>query len=102
MRSTDVDKALKLDPDQAAANELRGMILLGLDKYDEALKSFDRSSELVPEAPLPYQHRGRAVSPKGRSGKSARATHESAGATARQRDYAHGAGRRLLRNEGNG
>jgi tetratricopeptide (TPR) repeat protein len=34
------------------------MILLGLNKYDEALKAFDRSSELAPEAALPYQHRG--------------------------------------------
>ena len=41
------------------------MILLGLDKYDEALESFDRASELVPEAPLPYQHRGELYRQKG-------------------------------------
>src|SRR3954451_2345967 len=31
----DADKALKMEPDHAATNELQGMILLGMDKYDE-------------------------------------------------------------------
>ena len=36
MRWPTSTRRLKLEPDHAATNELRGMILLGLDKYDEA------------------------------------------------------------------
>jgi tetratricopeptide (TPR) repeat protein len=41
------------------------MILLGLERYDDALKSFDRASELAPEAALPYQHRAELYQKKG-------------------------------------
>jgi tetratricopeptide (TPR) repeat protein len=36
-----------------------------LDKYDDALKSFDKASELVPKNPLPYEHRGELYRQKG-------------------------------------
>ena len=46
-------RALKLEADHAASHELRGMILLGLERYDDALKSFDRASELAPRPRCP-------------------------------------------------
>ena len=36
-----------------------------MDKYDDALKSFDKASELVPKNPLPYEHRGELYRQKG-------------------------------------
>jgi tetratricopeptide (TPR) repeat protein len=61
----DADLALKLEPEHIATNELRGMILLGLNKYDDAQKSFDKMSELSPKNPLPYAHRGELYRQKG-------------------------------------
>ena len=41
------------------------MILLGLEKHDDALKSFDRASELEPESAQPYQQRAELYRQKG-------------------------------------
>ena len=35
----DADKAIKLEPKHSATNELRGMILLDLERYDDALEA---------------------------------------------------------------
>ena len=60
----DADRALSSKP-ITPPTELRGMILLGLERYDDALESFNKASELVPENARPYQYRAELYRQKG-------------------------------------
>jgi tetratricopeptide (TPR) repeat protein len=61
----DVNKALELDPDQAMTQELQGLVLLGLKRFDDARAAFEKASQLAPEAVLPYQHLGEVYRQEG-------------------------------------
>ncbi len=45
-------------PDNYATHELRALVLLALERTEEALASFDKATQLAPEAVTPYLHRG--------------------------------------------
>ena len=56
----------KLEPDHAATQRAARHDPAGLEKYDDALASFDQASELdARSAALPYQHRGELYRQKG-------------------------------------
>jgi tetratricopeptide (TPR) repeat protein len=50
---------LKLKPDDATTHAARGTALALLEKFDDALKSLDKSLDLVPRSPFAYIQRAR-------------------------------------------
>ena len=65
----DADKALKMEPDHAATNELRGMILLGLGQIRRCAEELRQSERAGAEESAALRASRRALSPKGRSAK---------------------------------
>jgi lipoprotein NlpI len=51
-------KAIDLDPKNAEAYLLRGVMYEALDKHAEAIADFDQSLKLDPKAADAYEHRG--------------------------------------------
>ncbi|NVO10718.1 MAG: tetratricopeptide repeat protein [Bacteroidales bacterium] len=53
-----VEKALKINPNQAKANHYKGGIYVDLKKYDEAIKYFNKAIECDPKFAYPYSGLG--------------------------------------------
>jgi len=62
-----VERSLALDPDQPNAHFNRGTILLGFERYDEAVASLDRCLALSPDDAGAYANRGMALQKAGRT-----------------------------------
>ncbi|MEM6655196.1 MAG: tetratricopeptide repeat protein [Planctomycetota bacterium] len=56
----DAEAVLEQTPGDAAAHELKALVLLSQDKPAEAIESLDRATELDPQMLSPYQYRGEA------------------------------------------
>jgi tetratricopeptide (TPR) repeat protein len=66
MCSTDADNALRIDPQFAYANEIKGRCLIDLDRADEALGYFDTAIALFPGYQNAYRNKLAALSALGR------------------------------------
>ena len=64
--SDDADNALRLDPQYAYANEIKGRCLIDLDRADEALAYFDTAIALAPGYQNAYRNKLAALSALGR------------------------------------
>lgn len=64
--SDDADNALRLDPQYAYANEIKGRCLIDLDRADEALSYFDTAISLAPGYQNAYRNKLAALSALGR------------------------------------
>jgi len=53
-----INKALKINPDLARAYNIRGSALLKLKEYGRALYDFSKAIEINPDDPRPYFNRG--------------------------------------------
>jgi tetratricopeptide (TPR) repeat protein len=56
-----VEAALTLEPESAIAHAIKGGILAGLTRYDEALSAFDQAIVLDPYYSWPYLEKGKAL-----------------------------------------
>jgi len=56
----DLNKAIELDPNNAAAYNNRGYAYYNLKEYDKAIRDYDRAIELNPNDAESYKDRGRA------------------------------------------
>ena len=64
--SDDADNALRIDPQYAYANEIKGRCLIDLDRAEEALGYFDTAIALVPGYQNAYRNKLAALSALGR------------------------------------
>lgn len=64
--SDDADNALRLDPQYAYANEIKGRCLIDLGRADEALSYFDTAISLAPGYQNAYRNKLAALSALGR------------------------------------
>jgi tetratricopeptide (TPR) repeat protein len=64
--SDDADQALRLDPQYAYANEIKGRCLIDLDRAEEALAYFDTAIALVPGYQNAYRNKLAALAALGR------------------------------------
>ncbi len=64
--SDDADNALRLDPQYAYANEIKGRCLIDLDRADEALSYFDTAISLSPGYQNAYRNKLAALAALGR------------------------------------
>lgn len=64
--SDDADNALRLDPQYAYANEIKGRCLIDLDRAEEALGYFDTAISLVPGYQNAYRNKLAALAALGR------------------------------------
>jgi tetratricopeptide (TPR) repeat protein len=64
--SDDADNALRLDPQYAYANEIKGRCLIDLGRADEALSYFDTAIALVPGYQNAYRNKLAALADLGR------------------------------------
>jgi tetratricopeptide (TPR) repeat protein len=48
------DRARQLDPFSLSINTMRGLILIGLRQFDQALDQFDRAVEISPQSPFAH------------------------------------------------
>jgi tetratricopeptide (TPR) repeat protein len=64
--SDDADNALRIDPQYAYANEIKGRCLIDLDRADEAISYFDTAIALVPGYQNAYRNKLAALSALGR------------------------------------
>lgn len=53
-----LDKSINRDPDASVTHYLKGLILRGLDRIDDAIASFDNAIALNPGLPDAYNNRG--------------------------------------------
>ena len=64
--SDDADNALRIDPQYAYANEIKGRCLIDLDRAEEALSYFDTAISLVPGYQNAYRNKLAALAALGR------------------------------------
>ena len=64
--SDDADNALRLDPQYAYANEIKGRCLIDLGRADEALSYFDTAISLIPGYQNAYRNKLAALAALGR------------------------------------
>lgn len=64
--SDDADNALRLDPQYAYANEIKGRCLIDLDRAEESLSYFDTAISLVPGYQNAYRNKLAALAALGR------------------------------------
>lgn len=64
--SDDADQALRIDPQYAYANEIKGRCLIDLGRADEALSYFDTAISLVPGYQNAYRNKMAALTDLGR------------------------------------
>jgi tetratricopeptide (TPR) repeat protein len=64
--SDDADNALRIDPQYAYANEIKGRCLIDLDRAEEALSYFDTAIALIPGYQNAYRNKLAALAALGR------------------------------------
>ena len=64
--SDDADNALRIDPQYAYANEIKGRCLIDLDRAEEALSYFDTAIALAPGYQNAYRNKLAALAALGR------------------------------------
>lgn len=64
--SDDADQALRLDPQYAFANEIKGRCLIDLGRADQALSYFDTAIALLPDYQNAYRNKMAALAALGR------------------------------------
>jgi tetratricopeptide (TPR) repeat protein len=64
------DRAIKLDPDFAAAWNNKGVALNNLSKHNEAMDAFDKAIELVPNLATAWNNKVIMLRNQGRAGEA--------------------------------